>query len=239
MRRLLSAFVALFLSASGAYAADNWSTIFAPSKFSLSNGNLTATATQHNFVDTIIGIISHTTGRFYFEMQVGSTADLVWGLTVAGQSNNTQLYFGDGSTHRGVAFREQDGSGGTPRWRINNTETADGGMPTPGATTWLGFAVDLTAGYILVRQTAAPTVWYGNNSNLGDPASIATHGFNISSVTGPALFLAFTSIQNGIDEVVTMNAGASSFQAAAPSGYAPWGIADNPTAGNPVHAQPF
>src|SRR6185503_10649395 len=97
-------------------------------------------------------------------------------------------------------------------------ETGSSMSSGPTTNDILGFAVDLTNSKIWVRNvTVSSTTWYGNNTT-GDPTT-GTNGFSISALVGTALFLAFTSNQNGIDESVTLNAGGTSFAASAPSGY--------------------
>jgi hypothetical protein len=192
-------------------SGDQWSATFAPSRFTLSNGNLTASATLTNQTDTIISVISNSTGKFYFEMTcVSSGEDLAWGLAKSNQSNTSLL--GSNNPSPSVGFRNSG------NWRINNSEIGSGIPSAPNNET-IGFAVDLTNSLIWVRKTASPSNWYGNGA--GDPVA-RTNGFSISSLAGQALFLAYTSNQNGPADASTMNAGASAFAASAPTGYIAW-----------------
>ena len=188
---------------------EHWSTTFNTGSFSLSNANLTATATAHNAIDTIISVQSHSSSKYYFEITAGSGADLEWGITSANNPNNSVLWV------KGVAMRS------TGNWRISSTETASGIGSIASVT--LGFAVDLDNKLIWIRKTGTPGTWYGDNAGTPDPAT-GTHGFSFSTAVdaGQPMFIAFTSNQNGVDEAATMDAGAVSFDAAPPTGYTSW-----------------
>lgn len=188
---------------------EQWSSTFAPTKFAISGAGLTASATDLNHTDTIIGTTSRTTGKWYFEMLAGAASqDLAWGLAPVSASNGSII----GNSGQGIAFRNNT------HWRIGSGEVLSG-MGQPNSET-IGFAVDLTNSLIWIRRTSSPSSWFGNNG-AGDPVT-GTNGFSISSITGVGLYLAFTSNQNGSAVSATMNAGASTFAATAPTGYTAW-----------------
>jgi hypothetical protein len=192
---------------------DQWSSTFAPTKFAITNAGLTATATAHNQTDTIIGTTSHSTGKWYFELQyvnIGG-ADFYLGLAKSTIASNTVLGLTVGS---GIAWHSSN------RWAFGGFSGAV--LASQTNNDWMGFAVDLTNGKIWIRNaTAAPSSWFG--ASAGDPVA-GTNGFDISSITGSnVLFLlSYCSNQNGIDEASTMNVGASAFAATAPAGYTAW-----------------
>lgn len=218
----------VFAANEGGTPTDSWNATY-NTNFSLTSAGLEATTTVPSTTETIIGSSSHASGKFYFELFADAAGgEFYWGLAEAAHVKSVSLGSlsptGGGGTAKSVAF----GSFSTVfhNWFMGGAATASGVTSHP-TNEWLGFAVDLDTGYILMRRTSAPTVWYGNNSNLGDPASIATHGFSIGALAGQALFLGFTSNQNATGASTIMNTGASSFQAAAPSGYGPWTVGNS------------
>jgi hypothetical protein len=215
------------VNASGA-AVDEWDGTY-NTDFALSGSNLIATTLTGSIVDTIIGTALNSSGKKYFELHITTSAsDVSFGLAEPAHVNSRVIGdlspSGGGGTAKSVAFKVF--SNVTRSFFVGGVETASGMSTGPGLVNkWLGFAVDLDTGYILVRDCSAPTVWYGNNSAAGDPASISTHGFPFTPF-GTALALAFTSNQNAVGETTTMNAGGSAFQAAPPAGYGPWATGD-------------
>lgn len=196
--------------------ADNWNTTFAPAKFALSNSDLTATTIDINHADTIIGTVSHSTGKWYFELEVESnnSADLGWGLSSAVQSNASPGW------DTGIQYRNN-----TNNWRTVLGETRTGMTPFdsthPNVNDWLGFAVDFDNFLIWIRNaTQSPTSWWGNNGS-GDPVT-GSNGLLFNNYAGTEMFLSFTSNANGDNQSVTMNTGGSAFIANAPTGYTAW-----------------
>lgn len=195
--------------------ADAWDFTFGSTKFSGSGA--AATAIDHNHIDTIISLGSHTTGKWYFEIDAGPVAaDLAWGLCRSGASNAS---FGGGVD--AIMLRNDanvdwwTGPGGT--------QNASGMSANRPNNNRLGIAVDLTGGKISVRNFAvSSTTWYGMNSAAADPTTGA-NCFDISGIVGAALFLCFTSNQNGADEAVTMYTEDVNFSASAPTGFTAWG----------------
>lgn len=210
---------------------DEWNATY-NTNYTITVGGTVATTNINNSRETIIGTASHASGKYYFEVHV-PIGDVFVGLAEASHVNNLNL--GDNSPAGGGGTAKSVGlhyfsTVDLGTWHLGGAATASGSAANPG-NQWLGFAVDLDAGYIIFRKTSAPTVWYGNNSNAADPASIATNGFSISSLAGQALFLAATSQQNGVPTAYTMNTGATAFQASAPAGYGPWTAGNSFTAG--------
>jgi hypothetical protein len=210
------------VNAAGA-SVDSWDGTY-NTDFTLSGSNLIATTVTGSIVDTIIGTALNSSGKKYFELHITTSAsDVYFGLAEPAHANDRRV--GDLSpavagTTKSVGFNVF--SNISRNFMVGGASTASGMDPAPGLVNkWLGFAVDLDNGYILVRDCSAPTVWYGNNSSAGDPASISTHGFHFTPF-GASLAIAFTSNENASGETTTMNAGGSAFAATPPSGYAPW-----------------
>lgn len=194
---------------------DHWSTTFAPTKFSLSADKLTATATDHNHTDTIIGVVSQTTDKVYVEFTIPGTAnDVFVGLANGSHANNSVI----SSSNDSLSIRFY--GSGAHQWGFNNVGTNSGLSGALAAGTIIGIAIDLTSKLCWVRNTAAPSSWYGNKG-AGDPVA-GTNGYPYAGFATAAVFLAWTSNQNGVDVAVTMNAGGSAFAAPAPSGYSAW-----------------
>lgn len=197
------------------FGGDHWSTTFNPSNVTLSNNNFTATATAHNVIDTIIGIVGHSLhGKYYFEIEVASTAggvDAYCGIAKASNGNSSRI------NTTGVSINYGGGTAGTFS-SSGSTSHASGLTVATGMI--LGFVIDFDAGMAYVRDTAAPSAWYGNGAGA-DPVA-GTGGFDWSVLNTGTQYIAWTSNQNGIDKAMTMNAGAGSFIAALPSGCRAW-----------------
>ena len=95
---------------------------------------------------------------------------------------------------------------------------------------WIGFAIDLTQQKLLIRNaTEAPNLWYGQSYN---GVFDITQGFDFSSVsgypiTGPIFLLGGIGYGGGSNPNAELTLNISgSFVAAAPVGYAPWGIGE-------------
>lgn len=193
-------------------AGEQWNATYGSTRFSVTNGGLTANATQINQTDTILSTVGRTTGKYYFEMNMGPTGEDLWyGIATAAHSNNNTLI---GNDTVSLAFDNNP-----TNWRYNASNSGSG-MTGPANGNIVGFAVDLDNGKIWVRNaTTAPSSWFGA-AGAGDPVA-GTNGFSFTPFAA-ATFLAFTSNQNGTTQGVTMNAGASAFVAAAPSGFSAW-----------------
>jgi hypothetical protein len=197
---------------------DQWLATY-NTHFTITNSGHTATTNVNSTNEAIIGTSLNSSGLKYFEMFCGSSgADFSFGIARPTHLNSDRIGTEASGGAKSVGLKCGVGSNGD--WYLNGTMTHSGATSGPN-NEWIGLLWDLTSGYALWRKTSAPTVWYGNNSNLGDPSSIATHGFPFTPFSAD-LAMAFSSNQNGIAESTIMNAGGSAFQAALPSGASAW-----------------
>jgi hypothetical protein len=181
--------------------AVTWNPLDRSSQMVLSSGDMIAT---HNPVaghDMVRATLGRSTGKFYFEVEVGSgTLDSCVG--VAGASDPLEPgYVGEGST--GYSYYQQTGL------KIHNASTAAYGSSWSGANR-VGVAVDLGAGLI----------WYSLNGTWqasGDPAAGTNHAFSGLSGT---YFPAASLFQFGV--TARLRAKASDLIDAVPSGFSPW-----------------
>ena len=195
---------------------DQWDGTFGGTRFTVGGtGNRTATvaAAGANITDTIIGTTSHSTGKWYFELDRTSNNGDGFGFgTSAGLSNAVEL----GHTATSVEWYP---TGFFPGWYTNSGRTT---TTFPGASTGqrLGLAVDLDAGKAWIRNcTSAPNTWYG--TDVGDPVA-GTNAFTWTPWAA-AVFIGWSSVSNGAGEATTMHVDVGDLTAAPPSGFVAWG----------------
>jgi hypothetical protein len=164
----------------------------------LSNGNLTATATTSNSgVRTILGL---SAGKLYCEFTNNWTS----GSSSVGLGKSTTLFSAVPNGQCSVLF------GGAINLNGSNTGKSLGAGLVPTAT--IGMAVDIPNKLVWFR--VAPTGNW-NGSGTANPAT-GVGGQDISTLTSP-LYCWMSLGANG--DVVTGNFGASAFVGAVPSGY--------------------
>ncbi len=197
--------------------ADEWNAAY-NSHFTITTAT-TATTNVNSTNEAIIGTTTHNSGIRYFELHCGSSgADFCFGIAELAHLNNVQIGFQSGGTTKSLGLK--CGVGAIGDWRLGGVSTASGSSSGPN-NEWIGILLDLDNGYALWRKTVAPTIWYGNNSALGDPNNMSVHGFPFTPFGSPVA-IAFSSNQNGIAESTIMNAGGTAFGAPLPSVATAW-----------------
>lgn len=193
---------------------EQWSATY-DTRFTITNGGLTATTNVNNQNQTVISTIGRATGKWYFEFtnNMNGDADLYWGLAKASHSNGSRI----GNSTDSVSYHRTGASNGN---MVFNNSESNCGFPKPANGSVIGMAVDLDNGLIWVRNPATPSSWFGNNGASPDPVT-GTNGFSFTAFA-TTVYLAFSSVGNGATEGVVMNAGASAFVAAAPTGFTAW-----------------
>jgi hypothetical protein len=162
----------------------------------LSNANMTANVPAGTVSQiTVIGTVSMTAGKYYFEVQVDA-------IDTTTQNNNNGVGISDGANAHTVTVRGNQ--------EINQDNT---GLLTIGADSFqwysgmrIAVALDLTAGKI----------WY---RNLGAQPSAGIGGISIAGMTGPFLP---AGILAGPSHVLGYTFSAASFVGTVPSGVSVW-----------------
>jgi hypothetical protein len=178
-----------------------------------------------------------TGGKFYFEatMTASGPGENYACIGIAGGTFNLTNAWDLDVNGTGVALANG------AFWSIKNSTTTIGwGYPTrPPSYNVLdfsvgdkaGFAVDTKNSLLWARNaTANAAAWYGDNSGAGEDPVAGTHGFDFvnpagTPITGNIFVLAggyWNAFLNPPSPVLTVNFGATSFQAAAPAGFSPW-----------------
>jgi hypothetical protein len=156
-----------------------------------------------------VGTVSKSTGKCYLEM----TAGALLGDTVLPAVGFTSAANAPYNTNVGLGIANSVG------FNSNGSGGFNGGAgptaPTFASGDTLGLAIDYTDSRVWMRNTNAPATW--NAGGGSDPTSPST-GFDISAITGAALFpvasMGFFSRNQTI-----VNTGQAAFAAAIPAGY--------------------
>lgn len=201
------------LDASGGAAAVTWDGAHKSTNFTLSGGNLTATAggTNLNGQNTR-STTSHTTGKYYVELSlttVAVQADFAFGLVNSSQANDNS-FIGDTTQHGYGYFIS-----GSDVFNNANVHTVQ----------------SCAAGHVaqMAVDVGAALVWFNcdngnwNNSGAASPAT-GVGGFDISVLTGP--YFVGLEMEDNTD-ASTVNFGATALSFTAPSGFGNWHHADN------------
>ena len=168
----------------------------------LTNGNLTATAT--NATARVRAVKGTNTGKYYFEGTITSpTSFAVYGIANASAVNGQYTNW---------AYIQMTGS------IYVNTSTIQATLSGVVSGSTIGVAVDLGANLIWFRRCPSGS-WNAASGSTNDPAS-GIGGFSVSSIASGPLFPIF-GVANSGDSVVG-NFGASGFNGAVPSGFAGW-----------------
>lgn len=203
-------------------AGEQWNANY-DSRFTITNGGLTATTNVNNQNQTVLSSIGRSTGKWYFEFtnNMNGDADLYWGIAKATHSNGARI----GNSTDSVSYHRTGASNGN---MVFNNSESNCGFPKPANGSVIGVAVDLDNGLIWVRNPAIPGSWFGNNGASPDPAT-GTNGYSFTAF-GTTAYLGFSSVGNGSTQGVVMNAGATTFVAAAPTGFTAWNTNAVPSA---------
>ena len=177
----------------------------------LSGGNLTATVSSGNG-DNIAKQTappSNEPTKIYLEVQPTAGTAVHVGVGLANASQALTDYLGDGNNSFGFYF-----SGIAT---LNNVFTTVDAAP-PGTSGTYGLAFDLTAKKFWETHDGV-----NFNSGLAGTQNPATGvgGFDFSTVTGTSLFVSTSEGNDTVNDVETLNFGASSFAYSMPSGFSP------------------
>jgi len=182
----------------------------------LSNGNMTATATSGSNAG-VRSTTGKTSGKLYVEFYTGATwsssgGNAGFGIMSAAPALNN---FGAGNATGGCLTLAYGGGN-----IYFNGGGVGGGIGVFGPNQQFGVAVDLGASKLWFRSGAV-TGWTGNGANA-DPAT-GVSGINIAAVfPGSPAFVAVSF--DGSGSIVTINTGATAFtNGGPPSGFSAWG----------------
>jgi hypothetical protein len=204
-----------------------WNPADKTSQIVLSNGNLTATNTAGGSGDQgVRSTDSKAASKVYFEVQPSATAggaDSGFGVALAAA---TFPGLGSNAASGAIIYNNSRNV-----W-INGTQVGTAVL-TFSAGDWIGVAVDQVNNSIWFRNASTNSNW--NGSGTANPAT-NTGGLSISGISG-SLFIACVVQVTNVSPAYTMNAGASAFVNAIPSGFSAWSV--NPatsTVWNPADA---
>jgi hypothetical protein len=174
--------------------------------FALTNGGLTATITAGAGFGGVRSASPKTAGKLYAELKLDSSIGGSWALGVANSARALQQ--GEHSSGANMAVVTDLGG-------IDINDAGKGAPFTVGVGSVIGVAVDFPAKLIWFRNGAS--AW--NAGGTADPAT-GVGGYDITAIISTGLMLLF---QHG-GGAATLNAGASAFVNAAPSGFTAWDV---------------
>jgi hypothetical protein len=201
-----------FLARSTPVSYTTWNVSDKSANISLSGGNLIASITSTVNSNAVRSVSSKSTGKWYFE--------ITW-TTRTVDGDDISLGVGNASASLSAFVGDANGWGIQPahvsgafQLRHNNSNTALTTTGTPASGDVYMFAWDADAGKLWFGRGGT---WPDAGAGAGNPAA----GTNptATSVAG-TLFIMGSDQRNG--DVFTLNAGASSFNTAAPSGFSGW-----------------
>jgi len=188
---------------------DSWSTTD-KSNITLSNSNLTATATAISTLGGVRSNIGKSTGKYYFEFTLNQFHTGGPNNPGVGLVNGTQ---GLTSISTNYVVLEKAGN-----CYINGVSPF--GLGTRSNGDIIGIAVDFTNSLVWIRVAPSGN-W--NNSGTANPAT-GTGGASISAMSGVSLFAWFQLGNPASADAVTANFGGSAFSGTVPSGFnSGWG----------------
>jgi hypothetical protein len=195
----------------------------------LSNGNLTATASNFITSSTLSTTSYNATGSVCFEAQA-NTIGQTWTLGIANASFNLANPGGVGIDNNAIGI--DNNSGGSPQGIFLNNLRLSVGVTNSASneidTICVNFATKrLWVTNVVMRAASGATAWNNDVVANQNPAT-ATGGLLFTALTCPC-FIIFNEAEVG---VATLNA-AGPFAVATPSGFSPWQPAAAPT-GHPV-----
>jgi hypothetical protein len=201
---------------------------------------------QAAHIDGAVGFVANETGaagggsgpgKFYFEVTVTQVSNADETSVLFGIANSTFNITKPQSLDLAAGLHSPQLDGGV-FWKFNNTGGTAwyGGSSGPNSfagldyeTRKIGIAVDTTAHYVWARDTSAPTTWYGVGGVTPDPTT-GVAGFDYTGCgisTGQSIYILVGCSQWGDNShanyaQLVLNTGASAFNAAAPTGFAPY-----------------
>lgn len=176
-------------------SASTWNPAFKGTSITLSNGNLTATATSTSS-QAVLGTLSQASGKVYFEVYVGSVRSntiAVIGIATSSQATNSYLQVGVYPN----GYVVQNGAYITTVNSYSSNATV--GVAYDGGTGKLWFAT--------------------NNSWSGSPS--AGTGQPITLTAGTIYFPGVSTYT--LNDAFTLHTAASNQTYTPPAGFSPWG----------------
>jgi hypothetical protein len=195
---------AVYGAVTAAPATTTWNPAALGSSLTLSTDHLTFTETGPGGFDSALGIASHSTGKFYFELVPNWTA------------GNIYVGLGNASTPLHAAFPSPAvvwGPGGQIFQNGGNAAT----IQTYVTGTTLCVAADLTNNKIWFRPNGGN--WNNDVIANQNPAT-NTGGFTIG-VTGGGPYFPLGTVANSTD-AATANFGATAYAQSVPAGFGNW-----------------
>jgi hypothetical protein len=191
-----------------------------PAGVTLSGGNLTATNTLSAWVGTR-STGPHTSGKWYAELTVNTLGGTnAFGFGICDASETLASGFIIGSDTHGIIMYNNLG-GPTSGVFYNGGVVGSIGTPLPVAGAVVGVALDMTLKKIWFYNPSAGQ-WNGAAIGSQNPAT-GTGGIDVTTILAAGnVYLAIALSNSGA--VVTLNAGASAFSNAVPSGFSGWAI---------------
>jgi hypothetical protein len=180
-----------------------WNPADKSANLTMSGGDLTATFTGFDGFSNVRAVASHSSGKFYHEMNFSVAGTLYAAPGIANGSLDLNSFIGNTN---GIAWL----NGG--QVYLNNSNVATVETWVAGDT--LCIAVDTTAKLIWFRKNAGN--W--NNDVSANPAT-GTNGIDISGVSGPYFP---SGGANNVLDAFTANFGATAYAQSAPSGFGNW-----------------
>lgn len=173
----------------------------------LSPDKLTATYTGSSATNAVWANVSHSTGKFYFELN-----------TNIGSSNAREVGIGNGSAGTtgyqvGINDANSIGWGGAGTVFSNNVTIAN--ISTYGGSNPIAIAVDLGGALIWFKDSVSGNY---NNSGAANPAT-GVGGIALT-ITGAPFFPMVSLFASG--DVITANFGATAYTFTPPAGFGNW-----------------
>jgi hypothetical protein len=202
-----------------------WDSGHCSANITLSNGNLTATATASTSANIVRATVSQSTGKYYLEYIQNSTAgqgDVGMGLCNASQAivGNTTVYLGSGNPSNGMA----DYTGAV--YLNGGDRFAPAGETTPNVAC---MAVDFGHGKIWYGGNGSGALQWNSDIITNQNPATNTGGYDISAGgsnpfsgfgTGTAFYPAVDCETN--TRTLTVNFGGSAYTFALPTGFLNW-----------------
>lgn len=184
----------------------------------LSGGNLTASNATSSSWSSVASTTSHSSGKYYFEMQPTAMGNGGNGQMLGFGSALPGAYPGSNATSYGYQCHSNPttsdsyyngSSAGTNRYRYCSVNDV------------MGFAIDLTAQKVWIQNCTAATGWNVGTGGTQDPASGAG-GLSISGISGSIFALWGGDGSSTTSTVVFNPSGLSGNTCTIPSGFNQW-----------------
>ncbi|BDD79583.1 hypothetical protein [Burkholderia phage FLC9] len=200
--------------------SDQLDASLVPAGITLSNGNLTATSTAAGW-ESVRGTVEHTAGKYYAEATIGTlVGSVAFGICNANQLTSSEV----GGDTNGISIQTLPG-GADAGVRYNGAIALDLGV-SPAAGQTVGIAIDLNAKLAWFYNPATQK-WNGDVIANQNPAT-GVGGLPLASIAvaagAPQAVYLGVSV-DAVTDALTINAGASAWANALPSGFNPWNTA--------------